>query len=82
MWFGLLHLPETPSGAEKVILCAYETDRIFTVGTSPEMAPQMLRLLHQAACESGGVEAPACPACGGLLDIPADEVLEEPCGSP
>jgi hypothetical protein len=82
MWFGLLHLPDTTNGTGKVILCAYEPDRIFTVGTSPEMAPQLLRMLHQAACETGGVEEPACPACGEPLELAPLDRPEAPCGSP
>jgi hypothetical protein len=85
MWFGLLHLTSAdgtdPEDGDMAILSAYERDRIFTVGGPVAMVPQLLRLLHQAASETGGVEDPRCPSCGDALEVPPVGGPEWTCAS-
>ena len=70
MWFGLLYPAAADARDGTAVVGAYEPHRVFTVGAPLPALPQILRLLHRAACETGGVEHPICRSCGCPLDVP------------
>ncbi len=57
MWLGLLHLTMADGDdveADTAIIVAYERDRLFSAAGPVAMAPQIVRLLREAAGETGG----------------------------
>ncbi|MGH2918161.1 MAG: hypothetical protein ACRDLS_06120 [Solirubrobacteraceae bacterium] len=79
MWFGLLYgipdepPPEADGGRAIVVLYAWEAGRgrPLTVGCPLSAAPDMARLLREAATGTP-IMTPQCDACGAALDLPLD----------
>jgi hypothetical protein len=71
MWLGLLYLPSDDSA--DVILCCWERgrDRPLTIAGSLHAAPEMARVLREAAAHAGTAPLPPrCDACLTPLDLP------------
>jgi hypothetical protein len=77
MWLGLLYLApgETDrcGGDAAVLLLAWEAGRVrpLTIGAPLDAAPQVARMLREAA-QTAPVLRPQCDACDTPLDLPID----------
>jgi hypothetical protein len=80
MWLGVVHYSSDEDGVpdDGVILVAYESHRLFSLGVPTEAAPLFIRLLRDADC---GGRPPRCGRCEAALEVPPLDDLEAECAS-
>jgi hypothetical protein len=85
MWFGVLYIPADEMGEDDphdvAVVCVYEPHRVWTLAAPTTMAPTLIRMLREAACETGGVGSPRCETCDEPIDVPPLDGPEAACGS-